>query len=123
MSICFALLIFGSTARAKHDVALPSRMADTRRSYTYDPVGAGDQPYRMESGQLWRQYLIGAIVFMESSRHRRRRRMSKMGNKIFIIIVIIKPLPAHYGPRVSSQKKNSICGVHGIDVDDDELLI
>ncbi|XP_023935471.1 facilitated trehalose transporter Tret1 isoform X2 [Bicyclus anynana] len=36
-------------------------MAESRRSYTYDPVGTGE-PYRMESGQLWRQYLIGAIA-------------------------------------------------------------
>ncbi|CAH0597623.1 unnamed protein product [Chrysodeixis includens] len=38
-------------------------MAD--RSYTYDPVNTGvpvnQQPYRMEAGQLWRQFVIAGI--------------------------------------------------------------
>lgn len=40
-------------------------MAD--RAYGYDPVGAGaggpvnQQAYRMEAGQLWRQYVIAGI--------------------------------------------------------------
>ncbi|XP_034837427.1 facilitated trehalose transporter Tret1 isoform X1 [Maniola hyperantus] len=37
------------------------------RSYAYEMVATGtgavdDQPYRQESGQLWRQYLIGAVA-------------------------------------------------------------